>query len=67
LLSAKVSIKKSDCSHIEDKPDRIRLSYDQGYGYPVEFWVDPKSHTFDDEYGFKISGFSPLKESKNQK
>ena len=47
-------------SSLEKKPERTEIEYDPKYGYPKRVYIDPRSNTFDDEYGFLIKDFRVL-------
>ena len=43
------------------RPDDISVKHQKSLGLPIEFKIDPKLGTFDDERGFIVSDFSFLK------
>ncbi|HEV2733590.1 MAG TPA: DUF6174 domain-containing protein, partial [Longimicrobiaceae bacterium] len=46
---------------IEAKPDGLKAEYDGEWGYPLYLWVDPRMDVADDEFGWVVEGFEPLR------
>lgn len=46
---------------VGNKPNSITIEYDNEYGYPKNFFIDPIKLAADDEFGYATSSFKPLK------
>lgn len=46
---------------IESRPDGLKVEYDEGWGYPLYLWVDPTADLADEDFGWVVEKFEPLR------
>ena len=46
---------------IESRPDGLKVAYDREWGYPLYLWVDPTLDRADEDYGWVVEKFEPLR------
>ena len=47
-------------AELDKHPYRAEIDYDPDSGYPKRVYIDPLANTADEEYGFEVTGFTPL-------
>jgi hypothetical protein len=51
----------SEARHQMRFADHVTVEYDARYGFPKHVGVDPDRHAIDDEYGFDVEQFQPVR------
>jgi hypothetical protein len=46
---------------IESRPDGLKVAYDREWRYPLYLWVDPTLDRADEDYGWLVEKFEPLR------
>lgn len=46
---------------IESRPDGLKVEYDREWGYPLYLWVDPTVDLADEDFGWLVEKFEPLR------
>jgi hypothetical protein len=46
---------------IESRPDGLKVDFDREWGYPLYLWVDPTVELADEDFGWIVERFEPLR------
>ena len=47
-------------AELDKHPYRAEIDYDVDDGHPTRVYIDPLQNTADEEYGFTVTGFTPI-------